>query len=106
MMARTIRGQGALRSAIKATALVLLAGPAAATALALPPALTPVNGSQFFSWFQTTNQTYPVATYPAGATTGTYVGVPFLTDSNAAVVNSYLTSLPAGSIRAVKVENP
>jgi len=66
-----------------------------------------VNGSQFFSWFQTSgDQTYPVATYPAGATTGTYIGVPFLTDSNAAVVNAYLTSLPAGSIRAVKVENP
>jgi hypothetical protein len=63
-----------------------------------------VNGSQFFAWYDTTPASYPVSTYPSGSTTGSYIGVPFLTDANAAAVNLYLTG--ASGIRAVKIENP
>ncbi len=60
------------------------------------PAVTPVN-NQLFSWFETGT---PAPSNPM------YIGTPFLRDSNVSAVNAYLTSLPAGAVRAVKVEGP
>src|SRR5690242_14382022 len=90
-----------IRRILQAAALAALATPVFA---ANPPAATNVDGKQFFSWFQTgPDVTYPV---PATASTGTYVGTPFLKDTNAGAVNSYFLSLPPTAIRSVKVENP
>jgi hypothetical protein len=58
---------------------------------ATPPPATPVD-NQFFDWF-TTNQ-------------ANYVPSPFLSDSSAGGVNAFLQSMPAGAIRAVKIEGP
>src|SRR5262245_47578013 len=110
MLCKT-RGHRAFNRVIKSVAVTLLAAPAAFAGKPPPPPPPPgpppppapvtVNGSQFFSWFQTSSdQTYPIATFPSGTTNGTYIGTPFLTDGNAAAVNAYLMSLPAGAIRA------
>ena len=120
VMSRKSRGQRVVQAALKTVAaFTLIAGPTAVLASPPPPSPPPppppptipnpvkVNGSQFFSWYRIAGNTnYPVTPYPAGAATGTYVGVPFLTDANAAAVNAYLTGLAPGAIRAVKVENP
>ncbi|HEX8520654.1 MAG TPA: PEP-CTERM sorting domain-containing protein [Tepidisphaeraceae bacterium] len=119
----------AFRGAWKTAAVALMAAPAAVmaakpappppppppTAPPPPPSAVKVSNSQFFSWFQTTTTAYPATpVIPAGSntgtptstTTGTYVGTPFLSDANASAVNTYLSSLPAGAVRSVKVLSP
>ena len=51
--------------------------------------------NQFFDW--------TIGDSPAPAN---FVSSPFLTDANVSAVNSFLGTLPAGSIHAVKVEHP
>jgi hypothetical protein len=58
-----------------------------------PPSPTAVN-NQFFSWYETGTPAPPA----------NYIGVPFLTDANAAAVSSYLAT--AGAVKAVKVTQP
>ncbi len=81
-------------------ALALSTMPALAHAKPNPvpkvPAPTPVT-NQLFSWYQTGT---PPPSNPQ------YIGAPFLSDTSAAAVNSYLQGLAPGAIRAVKVTSP
>lgn len=59
------------------------------------PAPTRAN-NKFFDWTQNATPT----------PTANFIQSPFLNDADAADVNVFLSSLPAGSIRAVKIESP
>ena len=83
------RGQMMLKLAVGVVAAgFAFAGSARA---ATPPAATVAN-DQFFDWFVNT--------------TPSYVPSPFLTNNNAGSVNAFLQQMPAGAIRAVKIEKP
>src|SRR5438094_812808 len=58
---------------------------------ATPPPATATD-DQFFDWFVNT--------------TPSYVPSPFLSNANAGSVNAFLEQMPAGAIRAVKIEKP
>jgi len=103
-------------AAKSATVVALLSAPSALMASKPPPAPPPAPApppipapvklnNQFFDWYTPAD---PVSgsTIPQNQLAPAYIDSPRLTDANAAAVNTFLTNLGAGKIRAVKVEHP